>query len=106
MKYYFYQKNVNVVFVQLNLDLHDIRFYAAKSSIERTTKEKEKSASDRSRQKEELKQRNIYLYTILEEIKLRPTTTKKEELLYELKKSNGVRCPSISYDSQAIRQRT
>ena len=72
-------------FIQLNLDLHDIRFYAAKSSIERTTKEKEKSASDRSRQKEELKQRNIYLYTILEEIKLRPTTTKKEELLYELK---------------------
>ena len=72
------QKNVNDVFIQLNLDLHDIRFYAAKSSIERTKKEKEKSASDRSSQKEELKQRNIYLYTILEEIKLRPTTTKKK----------------------------
>ncbi len=56
------QKNVNDVFIQLNLDLHDIRFYAAKSSIERTKKEKEKSASDRSRQKEELKQRNISIY--------------------------------------------
>ena len=56
-----------------------------KSSIERTKKQKEKSASDRSRQKEELKQRNIYLYTILEEIKLRLITRKKEELSYELK---------------------
>ena len=56
-----------------------------KSSIERTKKQKEKSASDRSRQKEELKYRNIYLYTILDERRIRPTTTKKEELLYELK---------------------